>query len=116
LDLCDLLGLSVLTVVDGFVFCRGDVTNGAVQPPLVPPGDPLEGRQLDLLGASPRAAATDQLGLVQPIDRLRQSVVVTVAFGPDRGDGAFGGQALGVADRQVLPGFRVVQQAVQAAS
>jgi hypothetical protein len=85
----------VLTVVAGFVFCRRDVTNGAVQPAFVPPGDPLKGRQLDLLGASPRAAAADQLGLVQPIDRLRQSVVITVALGPDRGDGAFGGQALG---------------------
>jgi hypothetical protein len=102
LDLCDLLGLLVLTVIDGFVFCRRDVADRAVQPVFVPPGDPLEGRQLDLPGAWPRAAATDQLGLVQAVDRLGQSVVVGVALGPDRGDGAFGGQALGVADRQVL--------------
>jgi hypothetical protein len=102
LGLCDLLGLWVLTVVDGFVLCRRDVTDRAVQSAFVPPGHPLEGRQLDLLGASPRAAATDQLGLVQPVDRLGQGVVVPVALGPDRGDGAFGGQALGVADGEML--------------
>jgi hypothetical protein len=30
LDLCDLLGLLVLTVVDGFVLCWRDVSDGAV--------------------------------------------------------------------------------------
>jgi hypothetical protein len=37
LDLCDLLGLWVVTIADGFVFCRRDVTDRAVQPALVPP-------------------------------------------------------------------------------
>jgi hypothetical protein len=50
LDLCDLLGLSVFTVVAGFVFCGWDVVEGAVQAALVPPPDPLKGGELDLFG------------------------------------------------------------------
>jgi hypothetical protein len=56
LGLCDLLGLSVFTVVAGFLFCRWDVVERAVQSALIPPLHPLQGRQLDLLGGAPRAA------------------------------------------------------------
>ncbi len=40
MGLCDLLGLLLLTVVDGFVFCWWDVADRAVQPALVEPLDP----------------------------------------------------------------------------
>src|SRR5204863_7773852 len=58
--LCDLLGRSVLTVVVGFVFCRRDIPDRAVEPALVPPLHPRQRRQLELLGASPWTVATDQ--------------------------------------------------------
>ena len=44
----------------------------------------------------------DQLGLVQPVDRLGQRVVVAVALAADRGFDARFGQPLGVADAGVL--------------
>src|SRR6266545_5647591 len=72
--LCDLLGLLVLTVVDGFVFCGWDVAERAVQAALVPPLDPCQGGQLDLFGGPPGAVAADQLRLVQPVDRLGERV------------------------------------------
>ncbi len=74
MGLPDLLGLWVFTVVAGFVFCRGDVVERAVQAALVPPLHPREGGQLDLAGGAPGAAGADQLGLVQAVDRLGQGV------------------------------------------
>ena len=65
----DLLGLFELTVVAGFVFCRGDVVQRAVQPPLIPPLHPRQGGQLDLFGGAPRPAGADQLCLVQAVDQ-----------------------------------------------
>jgi hypothetical protein len=41
----------------------------------------------------------NQLGLVQPVDRLGQRVVVAVALAADRGFDARFGQPLGVADQ-----------------
>jgi len=47
----------------------------------------------------------DQLGLVRPVDRLGQRVVVAVAFAAHRGFDAGFSQSLGVADADVLGGF-----------
>jgi hypothetical protein len=55
----------MLTVVVGFVLCRRDVLQRAVQPALVPPLDSHQGGQLDLLGGAPRPTEADQLSLVQ---------------------------------------------------
>jgi hypothetical protein len=82
LGLRDLLGLLVLTVVDGFVFCGWDVAERAVQAALVPPLDPCQGGQLDLFGGPPGAVAADPLRLVQPVDRLGERVVVAVTLEP----------------------------------
>ena len=101
-------GLSQLTVVGGLQFCRGEVTDLAVQPAVVVPVDVGESGQLDLLEAAPGAMAADQLGLVQPDDRLGQAVVVAVADRADRRRGADLGEAFGVADRGVLPRFKGV--------
>jgi len=46
----------------GFVFCRWDVVDGAVQATLIAL-HPLQGGQLDLLSRAPRPAGADQLGL-----------------------------------------------------
>ena len=102
----DLLGLLELTVVVDFVFCGGDVVERAVQATLIPPFDPLEGGQLDLVGGAPRPSRADQFGLVQAIDRLGERVVERVAPGADRSHRALVGQPLAVAHAQVLPGFK----------
>ncbi len=51
------------------------------------------------LGFEPPA---DQLGLVEADHRLGERIVVGVAAGSDRGDSTGVGEALGVADREVL--------------
>jgi hypothetical protein len=66
------------------------------------PVDPLEGGQLDGFEAAPRPAASDDLGLVEAVDRLREGVAVAVADAADRGFDAHLGEALGVLDREVL--------------
>ena len=47
-------------------------------------------------------AALDHLGLVEAVDRLGEGVVVAVADAADRGLDACLGEALGVADADVL--------------
>ena len=59
----------------------------------------------DLLDAPPGTPAVDQLGLVEPIDGLRERVIVTITLRSHRADRASGLQALGVPDREVLGGF-----------
>ena len=55
----------VLTVVDLLVLGRGEVAAGAVKAPVVVPVDPLEGLDLDVVEAAPRAACPDDLGFEQ---------------------------------------------------
>jgi len=94
----------VLSLVCGLELGRWEVANGLQEPAVVEPVDPFQGGVLDLVDALPRAAPADQLGLVQPDDRLGQRVVEAVAAGTDRGDGTDLGEALGVAeDRYWLP-------------
>src|SRR5690606_19332475 len=52
----------------------------------VPPPHPLERREPDLLDGPPRSALTDQLGLVEVVDRLCHRVIKAVTDGP-RGGG-----------------------------
>ena len=73
---------------------------------MVEPIDPFEGGELDRLDAAPGAAPADHLGLEQADDRLGESIVVAVADAADGRLDAGGGQALGVADREVLGGFK----------
>ena len=82
MGLRDLLGLFELTVVAGFVLCRGKVVERAVQPVLIPPLDPCQGGEFDLFGGAPGAAGADQLGLVQPIDCFRDGVAVADSSSP----------------------------------
>ncbi len=53
----------------------------------------------------------DQLGLVQPVDRLGQRVVVAVALAADRRFDARFGQPLGIVDADILqPAIRVTDE------
>ena len=55
---------------------------------------------------SPRPPVADQFGLEQRVERLGHGVVVGIPFAANGRDGAGLGQALGVTDRDVLPGFK----------
>lgn len=69
---------------------------------MVPPVDPAEGGEFDVVDGPPGALHGDQFGFVERVDRLGHGVVVGVALGPDRGDGAFSGEAFAVADGEIL--------------
>ena len=103
--------------------------NWLQEPAVVEPVDVLQGGVLDVVEAPPGATVADQLGLVQAVERLGQGVVVAVAARADRGHGAGLGQALGVADGEVLhapvasggsarraPGLARAQSAISSAS
>jgi len=92
----------LLSVVCGLELGRWDIADGLQEPAVVEPVDPLQGGVLDLVDALPGATPADQLGLVQPDDRLGQGVVVAVADRAHRGDRPGLGQAFGIADGQVL--------------
>ena len=84
---------------------------------MVEPVDPLERGVLDVVDAPPRSAATDQLGLVEADDRLGERVVVAVATASRPRYRAGFGEALGVADRQVLAApVGVVDEPVEVAA
>ena len=69
---------------------------------VVEPVDPFEGRVFEVVEAAPGAAVANELGFVEPDDRLGERVVVGVAPGSGRVDGACFGEAFGVADREIL--------------
>lgn len=72
---------------------------------VVEPVDPFQGCDLDLLEIAPGAAGFDQFGLVEAVDRLRESVVVAGASGPDRGVDAGIDEPFSERDRGVLGEF-----------
>jgi hypothetical protein len=72
----------VLTVVEGFVFGWRQVASVLAQAAVDQPVDPLEGGDFDLVNGPPQALLLDQLGLVEPVDRLVQRVVVAVPGAP----------------------------------
>ena len=65
------LGLSFsLTPVVCFCFGWRDVADGLQQPVVVEPTDPFQCGQFDRLECLPRPTSMNQLGPVQPVDRL----------------------------------------------
>ena len=74
----------------------------AMQAAVVEEVNVIEGGELNIVQTAPGAVLADELGLVRPVERLRQGVVVGIAAGAHGGDRAGVGQALGVTDRQVL--------------
>src|SRR5438105_3086439 len=89
-------------MVVGLCFGRWDVADRLEQAAVVEPIDPVQRGPLDVLARAPRRAPVDHLGLVQPVDRLGQRVVVGVADAAYRWLQAGLGQPLGVANRHVL--------------
>ena len=95
-----------MTVVGGLVLGRGDVAgivgDAAVEASVVEPVDVGEGRELDVVEATPGALPVDQLPLVEPVERLGEGVVVAVSLGADLRDDRVVGEPLGVAHGEVL--------------
>ncbi len=69
---------------------------------MVEPVHPLQGGQFHGLPGFPKRPAVNQLGFVQPVDGLGQSVVVAVATAADRGLYAGLSQPFGVPNGDVL--------------
>src|SRR5206468_3683528 len=101
-------GLSELPLKDlmvQFILGGRQTIARAVQPAVVVPVDPLQGRKLDVSERLPRPAAIDDLGLVEADRCLRESIVVGVADAPDRRVDAGIDEALGERERCVLTGL-----------
>ncbi|GAB5378315.1 MAG: hypothetical protein AcusKO_47770 [Acuticoccus sp.] len=91
----------------------GNVADRLQEPAMVEPVDPGERRELDSLEGSPRTPPMNDFGLVEAVDCLGESVVVAVADAADGGLDTSLGQALGVANADVLraQAIRMVHQA-----
>ena len=79
-----------------------DVADGLQEQPVVEPVHPFQGRELDGFERPSRPAPMDDLGLVETVDGLGQSIVIAVAHATHRRLDTGVGQALGVFDRDVL--------------
>ena len=64
-------------------FCRRDVADGLQEPPVVEPVHPFQGCELDGLERAPRPAPMNDLGFVQTVDGLGESIVVAVSDAAD---------------------------------
>ena len=69
---------------------------------MVEPVYPFQRRELDGFERAPLCSSMDELGLIEAIDRLGESVVVAIADAADRWFDAGLRQALCVLDRDVL--------------
>src|SRR5687768_9915861 len=72
------------------------------QPAVVEPIDPFQRAVLDRVDVAPRPAVVDELRLVESDDGLGERVVVGIPYATHRGLRSRLGQALGVADGEVL--------------
>jgi hypothetical protein len=79
-----------------------DVAGALKEPAVVEPVHPLERGELHVFEGLPGAALADEFGLEKPVDGLGRRIIVGIPAGPHRGDGTGLGQALGVADGEVL--------------
>jgi hypothetical protein len=60
-------------------FGRRYVTDGLQESPVVEPVYPFQRRELDGFERAPSCSSMDELGLIEAIDRLGESVVVGIA-------------------------------------
>ena len=73
---------------------------------MVPPVDPFQGGEFDLLDAAPGPTPFDQFGLEQPVDGLGERVIKAVPAAADRAGDAELGEPVGIANRQILLRFK----------
>lgn len=100
---CGRIGrLSLALIVQCFELCRRNLPDRPEQSPVVEPVDPLERCGRDLFEVARRSVRVDQFGLVEAVDRLRESVVVRVSDSADRGLDPCLLEPLRITDRKVL--------------
>ena len=92
---CDRLFFHV-GIVGGFGLGGRDVADERESRRLLNQSHPFEGGVLDGFHRTPRAAAVDDLGLVETVDRFGQGIVVAVADAATERVKAGLGEALGV--------------------
>ena len=85
-----------------FSFNGRHVADWLEEPAVVKSVDPFKRGILDGLGAAPRPAPMDHLGLEQAADGLGKGIVIAVSDTADGGLDACLGKAFGVADRDIL--------------
>lgn len=104
----------LLRVVCSLVLRGRDVADDARQTSVVVPVDPPQRCKFEVLEPAPRPSAPYELGLLEPVHRLRHRVVVGVAAAAHRGHHPGLGEPLGVADRQVLhPAIGVMYESIE---
>ena len=91
-----------MLIIHQLVLGRWNVSDRLQYSSVVKPVHPFQGCVLDFINCLPRAALANNFGLVKPIDRFSQCVVVGVADTANRRFDTRLGQFLGVVDRQVL--------------
>ncbi len=80
---------------------------------MIEPVDPFQCGELDGFDVAPRPTPPNDLGFIEPVDRLGERIVVAVA---DAADGRLDAgvlQALRVFDRDILGGFNWSSQRLQ---
>src|SRR5271168_2639960 len=75
---------------------------GSSSQAIIEPVHPFQRRELDSLEGPPWPAAVDDLGLVETVDGLGESIVIAVPDAAYRRFDASFRQALGVFDRDIL--------------
>lgn len=91
-----------VSIILFFGFGGRDVSDRLEQTAVIEPVDPFERGIFNRLEGSPGSASMDDLGLVEAVDCLGQSVVVAVADAADRWLDPGLGKPFAVSDRDVL--------------
>ena len=91
-------------------FCRRDVADRLEDPAVVEPVDPFQRCVFNGLEIPPWTAAVNDFSLVETDDGFGQRVVVGIAHAAYRGLRTRLGEALGIADRQILGEFNPSSQ------
>ena len=86
-----------------FILGRRHMANRFEESPVIEPVGPFERGKLHGLQMPPRPTTTDDLGLVETNHGLGEGIVVRVASAPDGRVNLCLCEALGVANREVLP-------------
>ena len=100
-------------MVVGLLFCGLDVSDGFQEPAVVEPVDVFEGGVLEVVEVLPGSAFVDEFCLVQADDGFGEGVIVRI---PNRADRWFDTdlrQAVGVANGQILGGFKRSSQRLE---
>ena len=89
-----------------FIFSGRDISNRPKEPAIVEPIHPYQCCVFDGINVPPRSFSSYDFCLVQTVYGLSEGVVVGVPNAPNGGEDTGFRQALTVADREILIGFK----------